>query len=454
MQYNGDPSDSVSKVIDERLLARILVILGRFHQIQRSISRVLMTLDSLNYALNEKGLRATLGQSGYIHAKRDIDASKTDLTNLGQMLNSTMKMMDVTSRSVDPELTKLIQEIDALDDWVVPLAAKAFEKRGLAQIAYRMRFVYWPGYGSIKALKWTFIGIFEGRAIPFLDFYESTYSDDEPHYEEVISIVLVILTALILVATIVSPIIGVKYAERVKHNAQRIKVLERYIDREELHRLLYYLLIGYALREGQQRGQLDASVVRKAKTEIKESIFGTSLEKVDSVHIKSTHPGALEIVKNWLSEHRLESLEELEKELATMATRPQPGLNHANVSTIPKHVKRWKRIEGKAKFPGTAMGVARLIRTARDARALRQGDIGIFYSWDIDMIDYAKECSAIVGTRSTGGVLGHLAIVGSALEVPTIVQINEDDIRDGATVFVDGGAGTIYIKTLSKAKRR
>ncbi|MEO1060301.1 MAG: PEP-utilizing enzyme [Actinomycetota bacterium] len=102
-------------------------------------------------------------------------------------------------------------------------------------------------------------------------------------------------------------------------------------------------------------------------------------------------------------------------------------------------------LTGAAASPGTVTGTARIVLDPFDATALQPGDIMIAPTTDPSWTPLFLQAGAVV--CNVGAIASHAAIVSRELGVPCVVSVIEatDRIPDGATITVDGAAGTVTI---------
>lgn len=100
-------------------------------------------------------------------------------------------------------------------------------------------------------------------------------------------------------------------------------------------------------------------------------------------------------------------------------------------------------VTGTAGSPGTARGVARVIRTLADADRLRLGEILVTEMTQPSWTPLFTVAAAVV--VDTGGVLNHAAIAARESAIPAVVGAGNAtaNIHDGQVVEVDGAAGTV-----------
>jgi pyruvate,water dikinase len=124
-------------------------------------------------------------------------------------------------------------------------------------------------------------------------------------------------------------------------------------------------------------------------------------------------------------------------------TRPITTLRQAPVETGEGDTKGSPALRGLGASPGTATGVARVLIEAREAGALRDGDVLVARMTAPDWVPLMRRASAIVTDQ--GGMTSHAAIVARELGIPCVVGTHEATrvLATGTLVTVDGSAGTV-----------
>lgn len=103
-------------------------------------------------------------------------------------------------------------------------------------------------------------------------------------------------------------------------------------------------------------------------------------------------------------------------------------------------------INGNAASAGQVTGTARVILTLDDAERLRQGEILVCPATMPPWTPLFAISSAVVTDH--GGILSHTAIVAREYQIPAVVgtKVGTLLIQDGATITVDGTAGTVKLE--------
>ncbi|MFR9797989.1 phosphoenolpyruvate synthase [Streptomyces sp. MS06] len=130
---------------------------------------------------------------------------------------------------------------------------------------------------------------------------------------------------------------------------------------------------------------------------------------------------------------------------ARFTTRGAPywsgNLHRAGWTSAPAVPRGARELQGTPCCPGVAEGRATVADTPGDFR----GGVLLAYRTDPGWVTALPAASALVVER--GSPLTHLAVVARELGVPTVVQVDgaTTEIRTGALLRVDGGAGTVTV---------
>ena len=105
-----------------------------------------------------------------------------------------------------------------------------------------------------------------------------------------------------------------------------------------------------------------------------------------------------------------------------------------------------RNVRGIAASPGVHRGRARVVATLHQARALDRGDVLVAAATGPEWTPYFAVIGAVV--TDSGGLLTHGAIVAREFGIPAVVGtgVATERIPDGATVTVDGDAGTVTVQ--------
>lgn len=102
-------------------------------------------------------------------------------------------------------------------------------------------------------------------------------------------------------------------------------------------------------------------------------------------------------------------------------------------------------LQGVPGCPGTAQGVARVIRSSHDPGALEPGDVLVAEITDPSWTPLFVPSAAVV--VNVGAPLSHAIIVSRELGIPCVVSVTDgtERIPDGAIVEVNGDLGTVTV---------
>jgi len=125
--------------------------------------------------------------------------------------------------------------------------------------------------------------------------------------------------------------------------------------------------------------------------------------------------------------------------LSEMTRRGEKGLARATVGAV---------LTGAAGSGGTATGRARVILDAADPEGLEPGDILVAPQTDPSWVPLFVPASGVV--VNVGAMGSHAMIVSRELGVPCVASVADatEVIPDGATITIDGSAGTVTIDAL------
>jgi phosphohistidine swiveling domain-containing protein len=102
-------------------------------------------------------------------------------------------------------------------------------------------------------------------------------------------------------------------------------------------------------------------------------------------------------------------------------------------------------ITGVAASPGTAQGIAKVVRSLVEASKLQQGDIMVCEMTVPTWVPLFATVRAVVA--DSGGILSHCAIVAREFGLPAVVgtRVGTRMLKDGMSITVDGGRGLVRI---------
>jgi len=92
---------------------------------------------------------------------------------------------------------------------------------------------------------------------------------------------------------------------------------------------------------------------------------------------------------------------------------------------------------------GIARGKARFIKSDKDFKKIKKGDIIISLIEHPLLNISVMKCSGIITNH--GGITCHLAIIAREFKIPCIVGIKIPNIlKDGDDILIDGNKGKVY----------
>ena len=126
-------------------------------------------------------------------------------------------------------------------------------------------------------------------------------------------------------------------------------------------------------------------------------------------------------------------------------TRPITTLHASAAPAAPARASKEPLLRGLGASPGRASGIVRVLATAVDSSALREGEVLVARMTSPDWVPLMRRACAIV--TDAGGMTSHAAIVSRELGVPCVVGTREATrlLTTGTRVVVDGNAGTVSL---------
>ncbi|MFH2019316.1 MAG: phosphoenolpyruvate synthase [bacterium] len=105
-------------------------------------------------------------------------------------------------------------------------------------------------------------------------------------------------------------------------------------------------------------------------------------------------------------------------------------------------------LEGESASPGIATGIVNIMKSARDIKKIKRGDILVTDMTTPDFVPAMKKAVAIITNK--GGQTSHAAIVSRELGVPAIVgtKTATKTLKQGRVITVDATEGKIYATNL------
>jgi pyruvate,water dikinase len=134
----------------------------------------------------------------------------------------------------------------------------------------------------------------------------------------------------------------------------------------------------------------------------------------------------------------------LERQRYAMRQPPDAFIGERPLYTAPL-TTHGTRLDGLPSSPGRVTATARVLRTPQEGARLQAGEILVAPSTDPGWTPLFLLASGLI--METGGYLSHGAIVAREYGIPAVlnVPLATQRIPDGATVVLDGGAGSVQI---------
>ena len=107
-------------------------------------------------------------------------------------------------------------------------------------------------------------------------------------------------------------------------------------------------------------------------------------------------------------------------------------------------------LRGVPSSRGTYRGIVRVIRSLADADRLQPGDVLVVPFSDVAWTPLFARAGAVIA--EAGGMLSHSSIVAREHGIPCVVSVpGACSLPDGATVHVDGFAGTVTLENVERS---
>ena len=115
-----------------------------------------------------------------------------------------------------------------------------------------------------------------------------------------------------------------------------------------------------------------------------------------------------------------------------------------------KNENQIKELKGIGIYKGKVSGVARVIKTEKDLKHFKEGDILVTQKVTVKQSVILEKAKAILS--QTGGILSHAALLCREYKIPTITNIPNllDYIDTGDFLTVDADNGIVQIKKKNK----
>ena len=102
-------------------------------------------------------------------------------------------------------------------------------------------------------------------------------------------------------------------------------------------------------------------------------------------------------------------------------------------------------LRGTPCAPGRGRGRTRVARSIEEAQAIRPGEVLVAPFTDPGWTALFPRLAAVV--TETGGLLSHAAVIAREYGIPAVLGVPDVTrrVRDGSTLLVDGGRGTVEV---------
>lgn len=187
-------------------------------------------------------------------------------------------------------------------------------------------------------------------------------------------------------------------------------------------------------------------VTKERKVPIKK----VDVQKIDDAKIVKLAKYAQKLQEHYYFHQDIEWAADKKGELYILQTRPV-----TTIAAIDKEVSKKLSAEeknenltpilsGSAASPGIGTGAVKIVKTAKEIKKVKTGDVLVSNMTSPDFVPAMKKASAIITDK--GGMTSHAAIVSRELGVACIVGTEKATkiLKDGQVVTVDGKRGLVF----------
>lgn len=316
---------------------------------------------------------------------------------------------------------------------------------------------------SINVLRDIWLEQMGGSPEKLTDLYEKTNDrDGTQHYENLIDTILLTFVAEFFAALLAGIVL-----EDYSRNRDKVVSAIKRLYRKPIHktiavakevtskydRSIRYLFQVYALKEYCERKRLSQAEFIRLRECIRRTVYSEKKEQLptDFVHFYEV----------FLENHLLPSLEqnyaqEMGMEFVTaslethfdtyirdMASRVSKNETEEIDPDTPIFEKRLEGIGAGRR--GVAKGKVAIVVTESDCEKVRRGDIVVVNEMCPGFVPAARLAVALVSNK--GGATSHTALIGRALNLPTVVGTGKatEVLKNGDLAIVDAYHGTVSI---------
>ncbi len=308
----------------------------------------------------------------------------------------------------------------------------------------------------LRNIWWDQLG---GSPERLIEFYERTNDENGTlHYENLIDSILMTYAAEFIVL-LLSGVAVVEYTLNRDKILDKIRRLYRVPPHQILEatdkitskydKSIRYLFRVYALKEYSEKKQLPLGKFISLREDIRTNIY--------SNEEKPLPKDFLHFYNSYLEHHMLPNLEKtyaqnLGLEFVTLSletnfnnyVRAMAGekIQGANRDSFPTVRKILQGISAGRR--GTATGKVAIVLDEEDCEKVQEGDVMIVDEMCPEFVPAAKRAVALISNR--GGITSHTAVIGRALDKPTIVGTVKatEVLKNGLEIMVDSNRGIVF----------
>lgn len=295
-----------------------------------------------------------------------------------------------------------------------------------------------------------------------IELYEKTNDRKQvQHYENLIDSNLMNFIAEFFIA-LLAGILADEYSRNRKKILDTVKKLYRKpIDKihamasdvyQKYNHSLKYLFRVYALKNYSEKKKLTFSVFLSLREQLKLAVYSDKevalpddfrsfeasyITLHDLPDLKESY--AQKMGEGFVSLSIDTNVDVYVKKMTRVSNSVESAIVNFNGGTFEK------RLEGLAAGKrGFATGKVAVVKTSSDCRKVNKGDVMVVDEFCPDFVEAARRSSALISDK--GGLTSHTAIVGRALDLPTVVGTHTatKTLEDGELVIVDSFKGVVY----------
>ena len=356
-----------------------------------------------------------------------------------------------------------LSALEAFDDFCFSTLDVFLEKHSLPVLRDRLFISFIGELESIHVLREFWFEYLEGSPKKLIEIYEK--ANDRKRVERYENLIVLFLVSFF--AELLAALIAVEYSKNRDLMVETIKKIYKKSRRkiwtamqgisEKYERFLKYLFRVYVLKayiEKQRAVRYTDFMLLRESIKNNTILCKTPKEKLPEDYSY--------FEESFLREHSLPSLEECYSEklgdelLSLSVADRQKPLSRAKIKKMISSNKPTgvfsaettdlkKVISGIVANSGYATGKVKVVLGEVDCDKVEKGDIVVLVG---SRPDFVRALRALPGAlvADVGGLTAHVAIMGRALGIPTIVGTEKGTkvLEDGMNVFVDAVQGIVY----------